>query len=200
MKTINNKVLRVVVIVMLIICDILLAFIGWAFLAFLFFVCQAEDIYEAFVSYGGFYVYIVIASVIIIISSYHRIRWYIYANPVKIQCFRCSSLVPLTRYNEERYLQSPISLCVPRAKMAFRFIMYRILFYTITYRPYLQLDCPTCGKKQVVCPYCHEPIPQEDIVTKYNTISKCPHCGRRIYTLLPMRDWDDVIYVGDILD
>ena len=76
---------------------------------------------------------------------------------------------------------------------------YRILFYEIAYRPYLQLDCPECGEKQVVCPYCHETIEEESVNCNYEKPSVCPHCGKKIYTPVPAREWENGVYIGDIL-
>ena len=130
----------------------------------------------------------------------NRIKWYILTNPSKRQCTQCHTTVPLSRYKEEHYLKSPISLCVPKISDFFRFTQYRVLLYEIAYRPYLQLDCPKCGEKHIICPYCHEPIQEEFVICNYDKPSICPHCGKKIYTLVPMREWERGMYIGDILD
>ena len=88
---------------------------------------------------------------------------------------------------------------MPKIHKWFSFTEYRILFYEIAYRPYLQLDCPECGEKQVVCPYCHETIEEESVNCNYEKPSVCPHCGKKIYTPVPAREWENGVYVGDIL-
>ena len=40
------------------------------------------------------------------------------------------------------------------------------------HRPRLHLHCPHCGLDEIVCPYCDQPISEDD--------KKCPHCGKRV--------------------
>ena len=198
MKT-TNKIFRVVKVAFLFVCDIIFAVFCWFFLCFILFVCRADTLYNVLLPYG-FYVYILIAFVLIVRNAIHRIKWYILTNPSKRQCTQCHTTVPLSRYKEEHYLKSPISLCVPKISDFFRFTQYRVLLYEIAYRPYLQLDCPKCGEKHIICPYCHEPIQEEFVICNYDKPSICPHCGKKIYTLVPMREWERGMYIGDILD
>lgn len=195
----TNHFFRAIGVVILAISDIALAIFGWLILCVILFICKAEALYDAFLSFG-FYVYFVITFLIMLRNSWHRVKWYVKTYPIKIRCHKCHTIVPLTRYNEEEYLKSPISLCFPRPNQAFRFVGYKVLYYKIAYRPYLQLECPKCGEKQVICPYCHESIPQKLVECKYDKPSVCPHCGKKIYTPVPMREWENGIYVGDILD
>lgn len=180
-------------------CDIVLAFFGWLIICLLLLICKADVLYNALLSYG-IYAYTVIIVCVIIRNTHHRVKWYVRASPSQIRCSRCHAIVPLTRYYDEQYLKSPISLSFPRMNQIFRFVGYRVLFYETMHRPYLQLDCHDCGKKQVICPYCHESIPQEAVECKYDKPSVCPHCGRKIYTPVPIREWKDSIYVGDVID
>lgn len=177
----------------------LLALFGWIFLLFLLFVCKANVLYNIFFSYG-FYVYGIIAILLIVRNAIHRVKWYVMDNPVKIQCTQCHTKVPLSRYKEKHYLNSPISISIPKISKLFRFVQYRVLFYEIAYRPYLRLNCPVCGEKQVICPYCHEPILEESVSCNYEKPSICPHCGKKIYTPVPMREWKGGICIGDIMD
>lgn len=198
MKT-TNKIFRVVKVAFLFVCDIIFAVFGWLFLCFILFVCKADALYKVLLS-SGVYVYAIIAFFIILRNTCHRVKWYVRTNIDHIQCTQCHAIVPLVRYKENNYLNSPISLCIPKINKLFRFVQYRVLFYEIAYRPYLQLDCPHCGEKQVVCPYCHEIIPQESIECHYDKPSVCPHCEKKIYTPIPIREWKDSIYIGDIID
>ena len=134
MKT-TNKIFRVVKVAFLFVCDIIFAVFGWLFLCFILFVCRADTLYNVLLPYG-FYVYILIAFVLIVRNAIHRIKWYILTNPSKRQCTQCHTTVPLSRYKEEHYLKSPISLCVPKISDFFRFTQYRVLLYEIAYRPY----------------------------------------------------------------
>lgn len=180
-------------------CDIIWIVFGWIILSFILFACRLDSLYDALLSYGG-YIYILASFFGVIRNTYHRVKWYVRAIPIHMRCLRCHTIVPLTRYNEDYYLKSPISICFPRISQLFRFVGYRVLYYKIAYRPYLQLDCPKCGEKQVICPYCHKPISQELVECKYDKPSVCPHCGKKIYTPVPMREWDKGVYLGDILD
>ncbi len=195
----TNKFFRVIKVAYLIIFDILLALFGWIFLLFAFFVCGADALYNAFFSYG-FYVYLIVVFLLIVRNAIHRVKWYVLVTPAKMQCKQCHTSVCLSRYKEEHYLNSPISISIPKFSKLFRFVQYRVLFYEIAYRPYLQLDCPVCGEKQVICPYCHEPIHEESVSCSYEKPSICPHCGKKIYTPIPSREWETGMYVGDILD
>lgn len=189
---------RVAEVIYLAICDIIFAVFGWLFLSLILCACELDTLYHALLSYGV-YLYILASFSIIVRNTYHRVKWYVRANPVHMRCIRCHKKVPLTRYNEDHYLKSPISFCFPRMSQLFRFVGYRVLFYKIAYRPYLQLDCPECGEKQVICPYCHKAISQELVECKYDKPSVCPHCRKKIYTPVPMREWDKGVYIGDVL-
>ena len=195
-----RKILRVVGIIFWGVCDIMLAYVVVFFLSLLLFICNAETVYNALSSSLCGYVYGVVATLGVLRNAYHRSKWYVCTHPIKTLCCRCHNLVSITRYGEERYLNSPISFFVIPLSKQFNFTLYKVLFYKIAYRPYLLLDCPECGEKQVICPYCHEPIPQESVVCKYDKPSRCPHCGKKIYTPVPIQDWDDAIIVGDIID
>lgn len=194
-----NKFYRIIVVVCLVLCEILLAMLYWLLLLCILFIFKADALYNAMLS-NGFYIYIVLASLVIIRNTYHRVKWYVRTNPISMQCTRCHTRVSLVRYNEGYYLDSPISVCIPRINQFCKFVGYKVLLYKTIYRPYLQLECPNCGEKQVVCPHCHEAIPLDQVVCKYDKPSVCPHCGKRIYTPVPMREWEGGIYIGDILD
>ena len=176
----------------------LLAVVGWFFLCFILFVCLTDTLYNALLP-GLSCVYILITPVLIGRNAIHRIKWYVLTHPSKVQCTQCHTTVPLSRYKEEHYLNSPISLCLPKIS-DLRFTPYRVLFYEIAYRPYLQLDCSECGEKQVICPYCHKPIQEESVICKYDKPSICSYCGKKIYTPVPMREWEEGMYIGDILN
>ena len=126
----------------------------------------------------------------------HFYKWYIKSHPIHLQCPKCQTMIPLKRCKEHEVLSSPVIIYLE----TFRFQLIRLknYFYWISYRPYLQLDCPTCGEKQVICPYCHEPIPKEKITFSYNKTSRCPHCEKKIYTTLPLQESDDLIEISTI--
>ena len=189
MKT-TRKILRVVEVIFFGIVDSLMAIIGYIILF------TITDNLPNWI----FYVYAVCASLWVIKNALHRVKWYVRQHPIKMQCPKCESEVSITRYGEERFLKSPVSVFLPRFHHAFNFTGYKILFYKIAYRPYLQLECPECGEKQVVCPYCHEPIQQESVNCQYDKPSKCPHCGKPIYTPVPVQDSEDMIIIGDVID
>ena len=150
----------------------------------------------------AWYTYVVIVLLIIIRNAIHRVKWYVYKYPAKIRCPKCQKTVPVTRYNDERCLNAPFSLYVGGRYIAFIHpISDKIPFLEMAYRPYLQLDCPECGEKQVICPYCHKPIPEEQVECHYDKPSVCPHCGKKIYTPVPLQDWEDeLIKVAHISD
>ena len=146
----------------------------------------------------GIYIYAIMAVLFLFRSSYHRFRWFVITNPIKLQCGQCQTIVSLTRYGEERFLTASVNLYVETIKsQLFRIKQY---YYLITYRPYLQFDCPSCGTKSVICPYCHEPISPDLIECNYDKPSKCPHCGKKIYTPLPLMDNKNLIYIQSIAE
>lgn len=193
-----NRLFRVAETICATIYDIALAIFCWLLLMIILFLCKVDVAYNMFLSYG-IYVYSVLAFLVILRNVFHRTKWYVRNNPTKIKCIQCQAIVTLTRYDEEQYLMSPISFCIPRITQIFKFVGYQVLFYKTAYRPYLQLDCPECGEKQVICPYCHQPISQESVMCLYDKPSTCPHCGKKIYTPVPIREWKDSLYIGDIL-
>lgn len=199
MKT-TNKFFRAFGVVYWAICDLVLMAILLPFVSIMLYACKVNSsVYDAWLSYG-IYAYIGIAFLLVVRNTFHRIKWYVRAHPINIQCNKCHTQVPLTRYREEDYLKSPISFCIPKANQLFRFVGYRVLYYKIAYRPYLEVDCPDCGEKHVICPYCHDSIASESIECKYDKPSVCPHCGKKIYTPIPIQEWEDAICVGTILD
>ena len=142
-------------------------------------------------------IYAIVITAIALRNAVHFYKWYVKSSPINIQCPQCHTKVILRRYKEHELLSSPIILYIETFQ--FQLIRLKQYFYLITYRPYLQLDCPECGKNQVICPYCHEPLSIDAIKCEYNKPSKCPHCGRRIYTLLPLQDCDKhLIKIKDI--
>lgn len=145
----------------------------------------------------GKYIYIVIALFFVARNTYHRFKWYVCANPIKIRCSNCQSVEYLERYGEKRFLKAPMALYIESLRYQFKFVGERLVLFELFYRPYLQLDCPECREKQVICPYCHEPIPPEEVKCYYDRPSVCSHCGKKIYTPLPLRDSKDLIEVGE---
>lgn len=143
-----------------------------------------------------FIVYAVGVIIVALRNAAHYYKWYVKSHPIDLQCSKCQTIVPLKRCKENEVLSSPIIIYIE----TFRFQLIRLknYFYWISYRPYLQLDCPTCGEKQVICPYCHEPIPKEKITFSYNKTSRCPHCEKKIYTTLPLQESDDLIEISTI--
>ena len=149
-----------------------------------------ETVYHNWLSWG-IYVYAAGVLIIALRNIFHQFKWYIKKTPSDMHCTKCHAVVPLTRYGEERYINAPIGLYLETIR--FQWIRIKQYFYRITCRPYLQFDCPTCGEDQVVCPYCHEIIPQNIVKCHYDKPTKCPHCGKKIYTPLPLQYSDDLI-------
>ena len=142
-------------------------------------------------------IYAIVIIAIALRNAVHFYKWYVMSRPINIQCPQCNTISFLTRYGEERYLTAPVTIYIETIR--FQLIRIKQYFYLLAYRPYLQLDCPECGEKQVICPYCHKPISQELVKCDYKRSSKCPHCGKRIYTLLPLIESEDfLIKVKDI--
>ncbi len=181
-----RKLLRIVEPLLFLAGGTIFAFVGWIVFAG---IVGSRPIWPH-------YVYAIVMTLLILRNFCHRYKWYVRSYPAKIRCYKCHTIVPLTRYGEKRYLKAPLSLYIPPLRKLFNPAGDNTPIYKMLYRPYLQLDCPECGEKQVICPYCHEPIPQESVVCKYDKPSKCPHCGKKIYTPVPVQDWDDAIIVG----
>lgn len=177
-------------------CEILLGIFGWLFISFFISEIIKDDIAYHFWLSWGIYAYAVGVFAIALRNILHQFKWYIRNNPSEINCPQCREVVPLTRYGEEQYLRAPIILYLETFR--FQFIRIKQYFYWISYRPYLQLDCSHCGEKQIVCPYCHEVIPQELVECHYDKPSKCPHCGKKIYTPLPLQESNDLIEITTI--
>lgn len=185
-----RKFLRICEVIWWAVSFVILALLGWIVL---FVLIDSKTVWPH-------YVYALVALVLVVRNIYHRVKWYVCAKPAKIPCPRCHANVALTRYREEKFLNAPLSLYLPKMKKIFVFTGYKQQFYKAWYRPYLQLDCPTCGEKQVICPYCHEPITQESVECHYDKPTRCPHCGQRIYSLTPVQDSEDYIIIGDVID
>ena len=134
------------------------------------------NVFSTWHSYGK-YLYLVMALLLVVRNTYHRLKWYVCARPIKIRCIKCQSIEHLERYGEKRFLNAPMKLYIESIGYQFKLVGQRIVLYEIFCRPYLQLDCQKCGEKQVICPYCHEVIPQEQVECHYDMPSKCPHCG-----------------------
>lgn len=174
-----NKIDRILTIVFLTIGDILYAAIGWLLICAISHMCNI---------YLNRYIYFVIVLLLILRSVYHRSKWYVCTTPTKILCERCHTTVSLTRYREEEYFNYPFTISIILHPLS-SLIESMTHFYMAVYRPYLQLECPNCEEKQVVCPYCHQFIDKEAVECHYDKPSKCPHCGKKIYTLMHMSEW-----------
>lgn len=159
-------------------------------------ILDGDSFWEPYV-YGA---YMAIVLIIIVKNAIHRSKWYVRRNPIKVRCPQCHTIVPLTRYREERYLRDPLALYLPRGIRFFHLRSDKIPLFEILYRPYLQLVCPECGEKQLICPYCHEPIQEDQVECKYDKPSVCPHCGKYIYTPLPLQDCEGLTKVKDIAE
>ena len=171
-RFVYRRIIRPLAAVLDFLCEIIIGIVGWLFISFLI---------------------IMYAIGVIILSLrniFHQFKWYIAKHPLRIECPKCHSEVKLSRYGEERFLNAPVVLYLETIR--FQLIRIKQYFYQIAYRPYLQLDCPECGEKQVICPYCHEVISQELVVCHYNKPTKCPHCGKKIYTPLPLQESEDL--------
>lgn len=164
-----------------------LAFIFWNILLAILYHHEALSTTSSLYKYA-WYTYSMIVLLFIVRNAIHRLKWYVCAYPTKLRCTHCNSTLKLTRYGEYQYLNAPFTIYIPRKVQFFHFVSDKIPFYEMALRPYLQLDCPECGEKQVICPYCHKPIPQELVKCQYDKPSKCPHCGKKIYTPTPIRE------------
>lgn len=175
-------------------CEILLGVLSWLVITFIISeIIRDEMMYRMWLSWG-IYMYAMGVLTIALRNVLHQFKWYIRKIPSQINCPQCHAKVSLTRYGEEQYLNAPIILYLETFR--FQFIRIKQYFYLISYRPYLQLDCPECGDRQVICPYCHEPISQESIECHYDKPSKCPHCEKKIYTPLPLQESTDLIDIS----
>ena len=141
-------------------------------------------------------IYEIIITVIALRNAAHFYKWYVKSHPISILCTQCHVKMSLSRYKENDVLSSPIVLYIE--KLRFQVIRLKQYLYWIMYRPYLELDCSECGEKQIICPYCHKPISHESIECHYATPTKCQHCGRKIYTTLPLQDSNDLIEITPI--
>ena len=130
----------------------------------------------------------IVAILLVIKHAINYIRWYMCSKPAHTKCPKCRTDVPLTRYGEERFLSAPVTLFVDFDQLKSNMRTANMYFFKTTDRPYLQLDCPECGEKQVICPYCHEVIPPDKVKCYYDKPSLCPHCGGYIYTPVPLKD------------
>lgn len=157
----------------------------------------SQSVYDAWLSWGT-YVYMAMALLWIIKITIHHIRWYILTSPSHTKCPKCQTKVSLTRYGEEKFLSAPVTLYVGFDQVKSKMRNANMYFLKTSNRPYLQLECPECGEKQVLCPYCHEVIPPEKVKCYYDRPSVCPHCGKYIYTPLPLQDGEGLIKVKDI--
>ena len=117
-------------------------------------------------------IYEIIITVIALRNAAHFYKWYVKSHPISILCTQCHVKMSLSRYKENDVLSSPIVLYIEK----FRFQVIRL--------------------KQ--CPYCHKPISQESIECHYASPTKCQHCGRKIYTTLPLQDSNDLIEITPI--
>lgn len=179
-----RNIIRILEALIYTIMELGLIFVSWSMLLAIF---DSFNIFtESLYLYYAWNAYAILGTLIVVRNSIHRIKWYVRTNPANVRCTKCNHIISATRYNENRYLNAPFAILI----FDFSFTKKLIYFYKIAYRPYLQLECPECGEKQVICPYCHEPIPQESVMTLYDKPSKCPHCGKKIYTPVPLYDSD----------
>ena len=173
---------------------------GWFIISHILINTCSHEVHHWWTSWGA-NVYVYIAVLLVLRNTYHRFKWYISHTPAHVGCPKCHTVIALTRYGEERWLDAPVTLYVNFGTFRYRLTQSLLPIYMIMYRPYLQLDCPECGEKQVICPYCHEPIPQESVITLYDKPSKCPHCGKKIYTPVPLQEWEkELIKVKNLSD
>lgn len=191
---------RVVVAVMRFFVGIAYIISGWLIITIILHFTCSNEVCQVWASWGGT-MYGIIACIILLKNTYHRFKWYVSSTPVNAACPKCHAVLPFMRYGENRWLNAPVVLYVNFGTFRYRWTQQLLPIYMILYRPYLQLDCPECGEKQVICPYCHEPIPIEQVECHYDKVSVCPHCGKKIYTPLPLQDWEEeLIKVAHISD
>ena len=190
-----RKVFRIIGASVRMLYGLMLIFVGWWILSMIAAMIGGNT-FNTWHLYGK-YLYIVIALLFVARNTYHRFKWYVCANPIKIRCSNCQFVENLERYGEKRFLTAPMALYIESLRYQLKFVEERLVLFEFFYRPYLQLDCPKCGEKQVIC---HEPIPPEEVKCYYDRPSVCPHCGKKIYTPVPVQDWDDAIIIGDIID
>ena len=141
-------------------------------------------------------IYLAIIFVLALINTYHRFKWYIRSSPIKIPCSKCHSTILAKRFQENRWLTAPKTLYVETIR--FQFIRIKQYFYLTVYRPFLEIECPECHEQQVICPYCHEPISEESVECYFDKPSTCPHCGKKVYSPLPLMDSEHLIKIKDI--
>ena len=171
-----------------------IAFIFWGlFVLPILGICGALEDTSGRCMYA-WYTYVAIVLLIIVRNAIHRTKWYVCEHPTRVRCHQCRKPVLARRYGDERCLNAPFGIYISgKIIQLIHPVSDKIPFFEILYRPYLQLDCPECGEKQVICPYCHKPIPQEQVECHYNKVSICPHCGKKIYTPVPLQDFKDEV-------
>ncbi len=193
-RFVYRRIIRPLAAVLDFLCEIIIGIVGWLFISFLIImVIRNEAMYGIWMSWGT-YVYAIGVIILSLRNIFHQFKWYIAKHPLRIECPKCHSEVKLSRYGEERFLNAPVVLYLETIR--FQLIRIKQYFYQIAYRPYLQLECTECGEKQVICPYCHEVISQELVECHYNKPTKCPHCGKKIYTPLPLQESEDLIEIS----
>lgn len=187
---------RVRVFVKEILGGIVLSIMGWLILT-LIFLHTGDYMYGVWLTWG-MPVYALTMICLIVRNAVHKFRWYILRSPIDIQCPNCRTSNPLTRYGEERLLTVPIAIYLNFRTLRYNLYRSKLPIYRSFCRPYLQLTCSVCGAKQVICPYCHEQIPQESVECFHDKTSLCPHCGKKIYTPLPPQDFDESIMIVEL--
>ena len=185
-----RKFLRFIELIYIVATNICLAVVG-LFLVTLLIDCTCSDAVCNMWNRWGAGVVAIVAILLLIKHVIHYVRWYMCRKPAHTKCPKCKTEVPMMRYGEEKYLMAPVQLEISFGMSKARRSAYNLYFFKTTDRPYLQLDCPECGEKQVICPYCHEVIPPDKVKCYYDKPSLCPHCGGFIYTPTPLKDCDN---------
>ena len=184
-----RKLIRVLEVLFYAIIEGMFAFIFYGMLITM--LSSNEELSDALFGWRAECIYCIIVLLFVVRNAIHRIKWYVCTHPTKVQCSHCHSISKVKRYGDDKCLNEPLTILIPRKIRFFNIRSDKIPFFEMALRPYLQLECPECGKKQIICPYCHEPIPQESVKCEYDKASRCPHCGKKIYTPVPLHKCKD---------
>ena len=107
--------------------------------------------------------YLVLVMLEILREQVFAYKWQVLESPKSMTCPVCGTHVNLRNLSPKKFQRVPLRILYGE-KWCEVSVFFR--------RPRLHLHCPHCGLDEIVCPYCDQPISEED--------KKCPHCGKRV--------------------